>query len=129
MRTAVVLLFICIVAFPSFLAFNRFFAQSALGPTAATLARHSALEMDQPLIDCFQLGDDTEDVTYWVLYSSDPGVAVFGFPSKGGLYILRYCLGVELDFLGLDRFNHTLRPSKSDPDWQAKEDAHCDRSE
>lgn len=85
--------------------------------------------MDPPLIDCPQLGDDTKDITYWVGYISGPGVTVLGFPSKGGLYILRHCLGVELDFLGLDRFNHTLRPSKSDPDWQAKEDAHCDRSE
>ena len=38
------------------------------------------------------------------------------------------CFGIELDFLGLDRFNATKRPPKSDPDWQAKEDAHCARS-
>ncbi|KAJ6096928.1 hypothetical protein N7486_007674 [Penicillium sp. IBT 16267x] len=75
-------------------------------------------------IDCVQ--HDPEG-RFWLAYGSGPGVMVFGYPSKGGVYVLRNCFGVELDFLGLDRFNNTERPSKLDPDWQAKEDAHCDR--
>jgi CheY-like chemotaxis protein len=47
------------------------------------------------------------------------GALVNGFPSKGGVYEL-YCSPVELDFLGLDRFETAL-PS-SDP---AEEDALC----
>jgi hypothetical protein len=66
---------------------------------------------------------------FWVAYGSGPGVKVSGYPSKGGVYVLRNCFGVELDFLGLDRFNDTERPSKLDPDWKAKVDAHCDRSQ
>lgn len=87
--------------------------------------------MDLPLRSCEHVGDDDndDDVSYWVAHSSGPGVTVLGFPSKGGVYILRDCLGVELDFLQLDRFKHTPRPSKSDPDYEAKEDAHCDESE
>ncbi|KAL1961787.1 hypothetical protein VTN77DRAFT_1037 [Rasamsonia byssochlamydoides] len=49
-----------------------------------------------------------------------PGTTVYGWPSKGGLYVLESCNGVELDFLQLDRFNPT--PSSLDP---AEEDAHC----
>ncbi|RDK45500.1 hypothetical protein M752DRAFT_333330 [Aspergillus phoenicis ATCC 13157] len=64
---------------------------------------------------------------FWASPGSGPGITVYGFPSKGGLYVLHNCLGVELDFLGLDRFGSTERPSKSDPDWQAKEESHCDR--
>lgn len=125
MRTAIALLFSCLVASATLLAFTRIFSWE---PTAARLERDSTPKMDPPLVDCSYYRDDTGDVTYWVAYASGPGVTVFGFPSRGGAYVLRHCLGVELDFLGLDRFNHTPRPSKSDPDWQAKEDAHCDRS-
>jgi hypothetical protein len=77
-------------------------------------------------IDCVQ---HEPEGRFWVAYGSGPGVNVFGYPSKGGVYVLRNCFGVELDFLGLDRFNDTERPSKLDPDWQAKEDAHCDQSQ
>ncbi|OJJ73305.1 hypothetical protein ASPBRDRAFT_121978 [Aspergillus brasiliensis CBS 101740] len=75
-------------------------------------------------IDCVHTEPEPR---FWVQYASGPGAAVRGFPSKGGFYVLRQCVGVELDFLGLDRFKNTERPSKSDPDWQAKEEAHCDR--
>ncbi|RHZ44748.1 hypothetical protein CDV55_100713 [Aspergillus turcosus] len=76
------------------------------------------------VIDCVQ---HEPEGRFWVSYGSGPGVMVLGYPSKGGVYILRSCFNVELDFLGLDRFNNTERPSKSDPDWQAKEEAHCNR--
>ncbi|GCB28263.1 hypothetical protein AAWM_11148 [Aspergillus awamori] len=75
-------------------------------------------------IDCVS---PTPEQRFWASHGSGPGVTVYGFPSKGGLYVLHNCLGVELDFLGLDRFRTTERPSKSDPNWQAKEEAHCDR--
>ncbi|OHE91502.1 hypothetical protein CORC01_13198 [Colletotrichum orchidophilum] len=46
---------------------------------------------------------------------------VYGYPSTGGCYTLK-CDGVELDFLGLSRFEPTFR--SGDPD---EEDAHCAR--
>lgn len=46
---------------------------------------------------------------------------VYGYPSTGGCYTLK-CDGVELDFLGLSRFEHTFR--SGDPE---EEDAHCAR--
>lgn len=50
---------------------------------------------------------------------------VYGWPSKGGVYTLHDCLGVEFEFLGFDRFN----PPKLRAGSQAEEDAHCDRSQ
>ncbi|EED20559.1 conserved hypothetical protein [Talaromyces stipitatus ATCC 10500] len=38
----------------------------------------------------------------------DPGsTTIYGYPRKGGLYTLPHALGVEFDFLGLDRFGLT----------------------
>lgn len=65
---------------------------------------------------------------FWAYYGSGPGVTVTGWPSQGGIYKLEVCSRVELEFLGLDLYNNTLRPSESDPEWQNKENAHCDRS-
>lgn len=92
------------------------------GKGTCGLERDSALEWTDH--HCY---DPTEDMP-WVSYSSGPGVTVYGFPSTGGIYVLSPCFGIELDFLGLDRFNDTPRPSKAFPDWLAKEDANCDRS-
>lgn len=50
------------------------------------------------------------------------GAMVRGWPSTGGLYIATPCYGVELDFLGLDRFHES--PRSEDP---AEEDAFCKR--
>lgn len=47
--------------------------------------------------------------------------AVYGWPSTGG-YLTLTCDGVELDFLGIDRFE--MAPASQDP---AEEDAHCAR--
>ncbi|PYI10661.1 hypothetical protein BO78DRAFT_270354, partial [Aspergillus sclerotiicarbonarius CBS 121057] len=63
----------------------------------------------------------------WASFGYGPGATVYGYPSKGGRYELDHCFGIELDFLGLDRFNTTPHPPKSDPEWQVKEDAHCAR--
>ncbi|KAI8260729.1 hypothetical protein K4K58_001804 [Colletotrichum sp. SAR11_239] len=51
-----------------------------------------------------------------------PGVRVQGWPSKGGTYILRDCVRLELDFLEVDRF----KPSRRSDD-QEDEEAHCER--
>lgn len=50
-----------------------------------------------------------------------PRTVVRGWPSTGGCLVLS-CDGVELDFLGLDRFKEV--PRSTDPD---EEDAHCMR--
>ncbi|KAF5518717.1 hypothetical protein CGCA056_v009535 [Colletotrichum aenigma] len=50
------------------------------------------------------------------------GVRVQGWPSKGGTYILKDCVRVELDFLEVDRF----KPSRRSDD-EEEEDAHCER--
>ncbi|RAL02622.1 uncharacterized protein BO80DRAFT_351737 [Aspergillus ibericus CBS 121593] len=63
----------------------------------------------------------------WTSFGYGPGITVYGYPSKGGTYRLDDCLGIDLDFLGLDRFNRTPHPPESDPEWQAKEDVHCAR--
>ncbi|GFF32844.1 hypothetical protein IFM46972_03696 [Aspergillus udagawae] len=96
--------------------------QTTIQARTQTQAQEQQPEIER--IDCVQ--HEPED-RFWVAYGSGPGVKVLGYPSKGGIYVLRDCFGVELDFLGLDRFNDTERPSTLDPDWQAKEDAHCDR--
>ncbi|GLB01628.1 hypothetical protein AtubIFM57258_000037 [Aspergillus tubingensis] len=91
---------------------------------AAATAPAPSSDMPSNWIDCVHTEPEPR---FWAEYGLGPGVAVYGFPSRGGFYVLRECVGVELDFLGIDRFGNTERPSKSDPDWQAKEEAHCDR--
>lgn len=63
-------------------------------------------------------------------FALGPGGFVRGWPSKGGIYVLSHVFGVELEFLGLDRFNNTARPSISDPAAAAEEEeAHCNKNE
>ncbi|KAK1671226.1 hypothetical protein BDP55DRAFT_507629, partial [Colletotrichum godetiae] len=50
------------------------------------------------------------------------GTVVRGWPSHGGIFFLNDCLGVDLEFLRLDRFEPALRSED-----QAEEDAHCQR--
>jgi len=52
-------------------------------------------------------------------FGAGPGTLVRERPSKGGLYGLQACDGVELDFLHLDRFKATPRSQDA-----AEEDAH-----
>lgn len=61
-------------------------------------------------------------------YGMRPGARVKGWPSKGSIYILYPCLGFELDFLGIDRFHNVPRPSLSESNATAKEEAHCNKS-
>lgn len=73
--------------------------------------------------DCFQ-----RDPQFWLSYGSGPGVVVTGWPSQGGVYILDASSRVEIEFMHLDPFSNTRRPTNSDPEWERKENAHCDRS-
>lgn len=77
-----------------------------------------------PDTDC--LSEEEPLDQFRVEFLRGPGVQVTGWPAKGGVYILERCLGVELDFLGLDRFHNTPRPSG--PDAAAEEEAHCNKS-
>ncbi|KAH8803706.1 hypothetical protein F5884DRAFT_862023 [Xylogone sp. PMI_703] len=72
--------------------------------------------------DC---ADPVPSRSYRVKFESGPGVAVYGCPSKGGMYFLSPCFGVELEFLKLDRFGNTeiLQAGSS----QVDEDDHCNR--
>ncbi|KAL7802069.1 hypothetical protein V8C44DRAFT_345971 [Trichoderma aethiopicum] len=61
-------------------------------------------------------------------FALGPGGFVRGWPSKGGIYVLSHVFGVELEFLGLDRFNNTARPSIPDPAAASEEEeAHCNK--
>jgi hypothetical protein len=127
MRTIAKILFPCLVTSVIVLMCWQLLPQqlqTTIQARTQTQAQEQQPEMER--IDCVR---HEPEGRVWVGYGSGPGVKVFGYPSKGGVYVLDNCFGVELDFLGLDRFNNTERPSKLDPDWQAKEDAHCDRSQ
>ncbi|KAE8553809.1 hypothetical protein EYB25_002347 [Talaromyces marneffei] len=63
---------------------------------------------------------------FWLYYGLGPGATVQGWPSQGGIYTLEVSSRVEIDFLELDPFNNTLRPTNSDPEWREKENKHCD---
>ncbi|PTB65188.1 hypothetical protein BBK36DRAFT_1204443 [Trichoderma citrinoviride] len=70
--------------------------------------------------------DETKEKRSRVSIGASPGALVKGWPSKGGIYILEDCFGIELDFLKLDRFHS--QPSPSGPDAAAEEEeAHCNR--
>lgn len=60
-----------------------------------------------------------EKAMYRTEFTGGSLTTVRGWPSTGGFYILK-CDGVELEFLGLDRFEPT--PRSRDP---AEEDAFC----
>ncbi|KAJ5888354.1 hypothetical protein N7495_008395 [Penicillium taxi] len=92
-------------------------------------------EREQPPVDIqYEMNFDhvtpqcrfSKSPQYWVYYHR-LGARVRGWPSQGGLYELDIPSRVEPEFLQLDLFNNMLRPSPSDPEWQAKENAHCDR--
>ncbi|KAJ5974087.1 hypothetical protein N7481_011297 [Penicillium waksmanii] len=71
--------------------------------------------------DCF-----AREPQFWLHYGTGPSTIVSGWPSQGGMYTLQVSSRVEIDFLELDPFNSTLRPTDSDPEWQQKENKHCD---
>lgn len=52
------------------------------------------------------------------------GTIVYGWPSTGGVWVHEDCYGVELNFLGLDRFE----PSETQR-YSPEEDAFCNRLE
>lgn len=54
------------------------------------------------------------------------GTSVYAWPSSGGVWVHHQCYGVELDFLGLPRFEQSSTERDTDPE---KEDAFCKRLE
>ncbi|ETS03818.1 hypothetical protein M419DRAFT_74787 [Trichoderma reesei RUT C-30] len=70
---------------------------------------------------------NTQENRTRVSIGAGPGALVQGWPSKGGVYMLEDCVGIELDFLKLDRFRKTPQPDPSGPDAAAEEEAHCNR--
>ncbi|KAK1449961.1 hypothetical protein CMEL01_07297 [Colletotrichum melonis] len=62
----------------------------------------------------------TPEQKYRTSFGIRSGTAVRGWPSHGGIFFLDDCVGVDLEFLQLDRFEPTLRSED-----QAEEDAHC----
>lgn len=74
--------------------------------------------------------DLDKEPKFRVEYGRGPGGVVMGWPAKGGVYVLESCFGVELAFLGVDRFHNTLRPYIADPTAAAhEEETHCNKSE
>lgn len=80
---------------------------------------------DQAIVpeDCFP-----QEPQFWAYYAAGLGMTVTGWSSQGGIYTLDVSSQVEIEFLQLDHFKHTRRPTNSDTDWQQNENAHCDRS-
>ena len=60
-------------------------------------------------------------------YGDSPGASVFGWPAKGGLYVLT-ASAVEVGFLGYGRFEQVPRPSAANPGAAAEEEVHCNKS-
>ena len=60
-------------------------------------------------------------------YGHSPGALVFGWPAKGGLYVLT-AFAVEVGFLGYGRFEQVPRPSAANPGAAAGEEVHCNKS-
>lgn len=52
---------------------------------------------------------------------------IYGYPKRGGIYVLPHALGVEFDFLGLDRFG-SLRSEQSELLPPDDEEAFCNKS-
>ncbi|KAI2621000.1 hypothetical protein GGS26DRAFT_301472 [Hypomontagnella submonticulosa] len=78
----------------------------------------------------FSPSDSIEDDTDWNVPEPETrriifgtrSTSVYGYPSSGGILVLPFCNGVDLEFLRLPRFNTAER--SEDP---AVEDQHCAR--
>ncbi|KXX78445.1 hypothetical protein MMYC01_201423 [Madurella mycetomatis] len=62
-----------------------------------------------------------------VSYGAKPGALVFGWPAKGGVYLLTAASAVEIEFLGYGRFQQVPRPDPTNPDTAADEESHCNK--
>lgn len=60
-----------------------------------------------------------------------PGsTTVYGWPKKGGIYVLNGCVGIDLEFLGFDRLGEERDLTKETrSDSEEEEEAHCNKSE
>ena len=81
-------------------------AMSPLSHAGACELSHNPLDPNEPQLR--------------TTFGSKPGAIVRGWPSTGRLYVFVGSSVVELDFLGVDRFNSTPRSVD-----QVAEDAHC----
>jgi hypothetical protein len=116
--------------------YRTMFIEIAIAVMAAA-ALFKLLVNPQPAV-VTSLEDDTDDwdgpvLPYFdpplarVSYGTKPGARVFGWPAKGGVYIL-LASAVELEFLGYGRFKPVPRPDPTDPGTAADEEAHCNKS-
>ncbi|KAJ5195968.1 hypothetical protein N7449_006447 [Penicillium cf. viridicatum] len=102
MRTFIALLFSGVFASVSFLNFARqLFGQREPEPTDPSLTQ-GVESMEPSMMSRSRYEPDYEDIiywmecedkTYWVRHNLGSGVTVLGFPSKGGIYVLRNCFG------------------------------------
>lgn len=85
---------------------------------------HPPYPQDDNTCDLHDIAEDPLPAVRTVFGSL--GTIVYGWPSTGGVWIKEDCYGVEMEFLGLNRFNATPTQRKSDPQT---EDAFCQRLE
>jgi len=105
-------------ALTAFIAFSKVMGVTTSSSTYGTMDSGKLYPQDYedctgPMVEVF------EKSTYRTEFTAGSLTTVRGWPSTGGFYILS-CDGVELEFLGLDRFEPT--PRSQDP---AEEDAFC----
>lgn len=77
------------------------------------------------------ISDDHEELfRFRFAFGLDPGsTTVYGWPKKGGVYVLNSCLGIELEFLGFDRLGEVMDLSKeARSESDEEEEVHCNRS-
>ena len=63
-------------------------------------------------------------------FSLGPGsTTVYGWPKKGGIYVLIGCVGINLEFLGFDRLGEETDLRKEMRlNNEQEEEAHCSKS-
>jgi hypothetical protein len=124
MRTTSMILLPCLMAAAAFFLWTHLFCrQRAVEAPDDDVPDIPAVHGDR----VYGLFPPCESNRYRAEFTSGSRAIVLGWPSKGGIYSLD-CTGVELDFLGLDRFHNTKGPSESDPDARSNEEAHCNWS-
>lgn len=129
MSSPLLWLFVCgVFAYVSFTRSLFGIARPSSNSVGATPAADMAGLEDRPRTQqgLFLSSGDATSKQYRVSYGAGVGAIVRGWPAKGGFYELYPCLTVELDFLGLDRFQEVERPV-STGDSKEDEEAHCRR--
>jgi len=123
----------CILAIITFFAIRTSLRPRGVLHTIQTWMSWNVLRSEQERLDIMQrepictLHDPFEEPLP-AIRTQFGGLATvtYGWPSTGGLWVHDRCYGLELDFLGLDRFNESATQRDSDV---AAEDAFCKRLE